>query len=45
MNNISLLIGLKNNLEYSKSCYHSIRENFPEIEIVFVSYGSTDGNQ
>lgn len=43
MNNISLLIGLKNNLEYSKSCYHSIRENFPETEIVFVSYGSTDG--
>jgi GT2 family glycosyltransferase len=43
MNNISLLIGLKNNLEYSKSCYHSIRGNFPETEIVFVSYGSTDG--
>ncbi|AZA80938.1 hypothetical protein C1637_10960 [Chryseobacterium lactis] len=42
-NNISLLIGLKNNLEYSKSCYYSIRENYPETEIVFVSYGSSDG--
>lgn len=43
MNDISLLIGLKNNLEYSKRCYNSIRENFPDTEIVFVSYGSTDG--
>lgn len=42
-NNISLLIGLKNNLEYSKRCYHSIRENYPDTEIVFVSYGSSDG--
>jgi GT2 family glycosyltransferase len=42
-NNISLLIGLKNNLEFSKSCYQSIRENYPETEIVFVSYGSSDG--
>lgn len=42
-NNISLLIGLKNNLEYSKSCYYSIRENYPDTEIVFVSYGSSDG--
>ncbi|MFP3599000.1 glycosyltransferase family 2 protein [Chryseobacterium sp. SIMBA_029] len=43
MNTISLLIGLKNNVEYSKSCYHSIRENYPDAEIVFVSYGSSDG--
>ncbi|MDV7699141.1 glycosyltransferase [Chryseobacterium soli] len=43
MNTISLLIGLKNNVEYSKSCYHSIRENYPDTEIVFVSYGSSDG--
>ncbi len=42
-NNISLLIGLKNNLEYSKSCYYSIRENYPDTEIVLVSYGSSDG--
>lgn len=42
MNTISLLIGLKNNVEYSKSCYHSIRENYPNTEIVFVSYGSSD---
>lgn len=41
-NNISLLIGLKNNLDYSKSCYYSIRENYSETEIVFVSYGSSD---
>lgn len=43
MNTISLLIGLKNNVEYSKRCYHSIRENYPDEEIVFVSYGSSDG--
>ncbi|WP_407401947.1 glycosyltransferase family 2 protein [Chryseobacterium sp.] len=43
MYNISLLIGLKNNLEYSRSCYDSIRSNYSDIEIVFVSYGSTDG--
>ncbi|KFF10727.1 hypothetical protein IW15_18675 [Chryseobacterium soli] len=43
MNTISLLIGLKNNVEYSKTCYHSIRENYPDAEIVFVSYGSSDG--
>ncbi|KQT31107.1 hypothetical protein ASG22_18915 [Chryseobacterium sp. Leaf405] len=43
INNISFLIGLKNNLEYSKRCYEFIRENYPETEIVFVSYGSTDG--
>jgi len=43
MNTISLLIGLKNNVEYSKSCYQSIRKNYPDTEIVFVSYGSSDG--
>ncbi|WP_419869667.1 glycosyltransferase family 2 protein [Chryseobacterium sp. CT-SW4] len=43
MNDISLLIGLKNNLEYSKSCYEAIRKNYPDTEIVFVSYGSSDG--
>lgn len=42
-NNISLLIGLKNNLEFSKSFYQSTRESYPDIEIVFVSYGSSDG--
>ncbi|WP_027381167.1 glycosyltransferase family 2 protein [Chryseobacterium daeguense] len=42
-NTISLLIGLKNNLEYSKSCYYSIRKNYPVAEIVFVSFGSSDG--
>ncbi|WP_292009517.1 glycosyltransferase [Chryseobacterium sp.] len=43
MNDISLLIGLKNNLEYSKSCYEAIRKNYPDTEIVLVSYGSSDG--
>jgi len=41
--NISLLIGLKNNLDYSKNFYSTTRKLYPEVEICFVSYGSTDG--
>jgi hypothetical protein len=43
MNNISLLVGLKNNLNYNKHFYSTTRELYPEVEICFVSYGSTDG--
>ena len=42
-NNISLLVGLKNNLDYSKNFYYSTRHLYPELELCFVSYGSTDG--
>jgi GT2 family glycosyltransferase len=42
-NNISLLVGLKNNLDYNKHFYQTTRELYPEVEICFVSYGSTDG--
>ena len=42
-NNISLLVGLKNNLDYNKHFYETTRELYPDIEICFVSYGSTDG--
>ncbi len=42
-NNISLLVGLKNNLDYNKHFYEITRELYPEVEICFVSYGSTDG--
>ena len=41
--NISLLVGLKNNLEYNKHFYQTTRTLYPEVEICFVSYGSTDG--
>lgn len=41
--NISLLVGLKNNLDYNKHFYTTTRVLYPEIEICFVSYGSTDG--
>ncbi|MCD0487105.1 glycosyltransferase [Pedobacter sp. MC2016-14] len=41
--NVSLLAGLKNNLEYSKNFYHSTRAIYKEVEIVFVSYNSNDG--
>lgn len=41
--NISLLVGLKNNLDYNKHFYTTTRTLYPEIEICFVSYGSTDG--
>ena len=41
--NISLLVGLKNNLDYNKNFYETTRELYPDVEICFVSYGSTDG--
>ena len=41
--NISLLVGLKNNLDYNKNFYQTTRELYPDVEICFVSYGSTDG--
>ena len=41
--NISLLVGLKNNLDYSKHFYKTTRDLYPDVEICFVSYGSTDG--
>ena len=40
---ISILVGLKNNLDYSKLFYSTTRSLYPTVEIVFVSYGSTDG--
>lgn len=42
-NNISLLVGLKNNLDYNKHFYQTTRALYPDVEICFVSYGSTDG--
>ncbi|NHA05909.1 glycosyltransferase [Mucilaginibacter sp. HC2] len=42
-NNISILVGLKNNLDYSKYFYQTTRSLYPTVEIVFVSYNSTDG--
>ena len=40
---ISFLIGLKNNLEYTRFFYENVRKSYPSVEIVFVSFGSTDG--
>jgi GT2 family glycosyltransferase len=40
---ISFLVGLKNNIEYSKFFYENVRKLYTTVEIVFVSYGSTDG--
>ena len=40
--NISVLVGLKNNLEYSQKFYKRFREIYSNIELCFVSYGSTD---
>ncbi|MEZ0484509.1 glycosyltransferase family 2 protein [Fibrella aquatica] len=39
----SLLVGLKNNLAYSQYFYSQTRSLYPTIEIVFVSFNSTDG--
>ena len=41
--NISLLVGLKNNLDYNKHFYETTRKLYPTVELCFVSYGSTDG--
>jgi hypothetical protein len=43
MNNISLLVALKNNLEYTQAFYTTTRHLYPNTEICFVSYDSTDG--
>jgi GT2 family glycosyltransferase len=42
-NNISLLVALKNNLDYTKHFYTTTRQLYPEVEICFSSYNSTDG--
>jgi GT2 family glycosyltransferase len=43
MNNISLLVAIKNNLDYTKHFYETTRAIYPEVEICFSSYSSTDG--
>lgn len=40
---LSLIVGLRNNLVYTKAFYESVRTFYQSVEIVFVSYGSTDG--
>lgn len=39
----SLLVGLKNNLLYTRHFYAQTRLLYPDLELVFVSYNSTDG--
>jgi GT2 family glycosyltransferase len=41
--NISLIVGLRNNLEYTQHFYKTTRQIYPEVEICFSSYSSTDG--
>lgn len=41
--NISLILGIKNNLEYTKNFYTTTRQLYPNIEICFASYASIDG--
>ena len=43
MSNISLLAAVKNNLEYTKHFYQTTRALYPEVEICFSSFKSTDG--
>lgn len=40
---ISILVGLKNNLDYTKKFYETTRTLYPQVELVFVSHNSTDG--
>ncbi|GAB3766891.1 glycosyltransferase family 2 protein [Spirosoma pomorum] len=39
----SLLVGLKNNLVYTQYFYAQTRQLYPDVELVFVSFNSTDG--
>lgn len=41
--NISVLVGCLNNLDYTQHFYKTFRNVYPTAELVFVSYGSTDG--
>jgi GT2 family glycosyltransferase len=41
--NISLLVAVKNNLDYTQHFYKTTRLIYPEVEICFSSYNSTDG--
>jgi len=43
MSEISFLVGLKNNLEYSEKFYRFFRATYPQEQLVFVSLGSSDG--
>ena len=40
--NISVLVGLYNNINYTKEFYKYFREVYPNVELVFISYGSID---
>lgn len=40
---VSLIVGLRNNLDYTIAFYNRVRALYQQVEIVFVSYGSTDG--
>jgi len=42
-NKISLLVAIKNNLDYNKHFYTTTRAIYPEVEICFSSYNSIDG--
>ena len=42
-NNISLLVAIKNNLEYTQYFYKTTRQLYPEVEVCFSSHNSTDG--
>lgn len=40
---ISFVLAVYNNLDYTKSCYNRIREIYPDAPLVISSGGSTDG--
>jgi len=43
MKNISIIIPSYNNKRHLKNCYNSIRRWYPEVEIIILNDGSTDG--
>ena len=43
MNDISLVLAVYNNLDYTKDCYDRVRSVYPEVPMVISSGGSDDG--
>jgi GT2 family glycosyltransferase len=39
---ISVIVGCRNNVDYTQHFYKRFRQLYPEVELVFISYGSTD---
>jgi len=44
MKNLTIIIPAYNNLNHLKNCYASIQRNAPELNVIFIDDGSSDGS-